>query len=115
MSALAGVAALFALGGAQSLTVPDWCGGVRPCPPPCLGAPEVAREPEEFVKLARYELGRPFRRVAPVRWTPRAASQPLPPAMDAAAGPLGRRLAAGQPDHARVAGPQERLRRHSAG
>jgi DNA-binding beta-propeller fold protein YncE len=70
LSALAGIVGVFALGGAQSLTVPDWCGGVRPCPPPCLGAPEVAREPEEFVQLARYELGRPVRRAAVARWTP---------------------------------------------
>ncbi len=66
----AGIALIGALGvlGAQSMTVPDWCGGVRPCPPPCLGAPEVAREPEEFIKLARYELRTPARRV--YRWTP---------------------------------------------
>ena len=69
LTALAGLAGLFAFGGAQSLTVPDWCGGVKPCPPPCLGAPETASSPEEFVQLARYELGRPFRRAAVPRWT----------------------------------------------
>ena len=61
---------LASLRGAQSFTVPDWCGGVRPCPPPCLGAPEVAHDPAEFIALARYELGphRPIR-----RWRPRPA------------------------------------------
>jgi len=48
-----------ALTRAHSFTVPDWCGGVKPCPPPCLGAPEVAGSPEEFVALAAYELGKP--------------------------------------------------------
>ena len=69
MAALVGLGALLAQRGAQSFTVPDWCGGVRPCPPPCLGAPEVAREPAEFVQLARYELG-PRQRRPMQRWTP---------------------------------------------
>ena len=77
--ALIGLAGIVGLERAHSFTVPDWCGGVRPCPPPCLGAPEVAREPQEFVTLARYELG--VQRRLPVRrwWTPprRAAYRPL--------------------------------------
>ena len=75
------LAGLAGFKGAQSFTVPDWCGGVRPCPPPCLGAPEVARDPAEFVALARYELGR--RR--PARgWRPRpsASFAALPPTTD---------------------------------
>ena len=75
LAACVGVGAFLAQHGAQSFTVPDWCGGVRPCPPPCLGAPDVAREPEAFVQLARYELGprphRPAPRWAP--WRPRVA------------------------------------------
>ncbi len=66
-----GLVGLIGLERAQSFTVPDWCGGVRPCPPPCLGAPEAARDPRAFVDLARYELGpsrRPLRRwMAPYR------------------------------------------------
>src|SRR3954451_9990509 len=78
VAALIGVAGFVGLNGAQSFTVPDWCGGVRPCPPPCLGAPEVASEPEAFVKLARVELGGDPRRAFP-RWTPphRALAHPL--------------------------------------
>jgi DNA-binding beta-propeller fold protein YncE len=48
-----------ALRPSQSFTVPDWCGGVKPCPPPCLGAPELAGTPEDFVERAAYELGNP--------------------------------------------------------
>jgi DNA-binding beta-propeller fold protein YncE len=85
------VAGLFGLERAQSFTVPDWCGGVRPCPPPCLGAPEQASTPEEFIALARYELGgaqrRPARRYwgwAPPRRRIYAAAPPLeiPQAVD---------------------------------
>jgi DNA-binding beta-propeller fold protein YncE len=54
---------------AQSFTMPEWCAGVRPCPPPCLGAPEVARSPEEFISLANYELG-PHRPVRHWGWRP---------------------------------------------
>ena len=70
--AVVGLAGLVGLERAQSFTVPDWCAGVRPCPPPCLGAPEVAREPLQFVELARYELGprRPLRRRWAQRWRP---------------------------------------------
>ena len=67
VAALAGFGALFGFSAARSLSVPDWCGGVRPCPPPCLGAPEVARDPQEFVELARYELG--AQRRPAYRWT----------------------------------------------
>jgi len=77
---------LAGLRGAQSFTIPDWCGGVRPCPPPCLGAPEVAHDPEEFIALARYELGRrrPIRRWR-ARPAPRRVGQSAaaaPPAVD---------------------------------
>ena len=44
---------------ANSLTIPNLCGGVSPCPPPCLGAPEVARSPIEFVEQAALQLGAP--------------------------------------------------------
>ena len=69
LAALVGAAALVGLERAQSFTVPDWCGGVAPCPPPCLGFPEVAKAPGEFVQLARLQLGAqtPYAR----RWTPR--------------------------------------------
>ncbi len=85
--ALVGLVGLIGLERAQSFTVPDWCGGVRPCPPPCLGEPEAARDPQGFVDLARYELGpahRPLRRwMAPYRhyYRPalRAPSPPPPP------------------------------------
>ena len=86
--ALVGLAGLFGLERAQSFTVPDWCGGVRPCPPPCLGAPEALGEPQAFVDLAHYELGparRPLRRwMAPYRRyfrpaTHAAAAPPPPP------------------------------------
>jgi DNA-binding beta-propeller fold protein YncE len=88
MAAFVGLAGLAGLKGAQSFTVPDWCGGVRPCPPPCLGAPEVAREPEEFIALARYELGprRPIRRWRAARrraWRPAArVAVATPPAVE---------------------------------
>jgi DNA-binding beta-propeller fold protein YncE len=59
LAATLGFAGWAALRPSQSFTVPDWCGGVKPCPPPCLGTPEVAQSPEEFIKLARYELGKP--------------------------------------------------------
>ena len=42
---------------ARSLTIPDYCGGIAPCPPPCLGAPEAERTPAEFVQRAAFELG----------------------------------------------------------
>ena len=58
-AAVAASSALAGLQHAQSFTVPDTCGGVSPCPPPCLGFPEVARDPDEFVQLARYQLGGP--------------------------------------------------------
>src|SRR5579875_1771908 len=74
---LAGLAGAGGLGVAHSFTVPDWCGGVRPCPPPCLGAPEVARDPEDFIKLARYELGPARRWRAPAR--PARVAQAAPP------------------------------------
>ena len=43
---------------AQSLTIPDQCGGVEPCPPLCLGAAEVARSPQDFIELAAFELSK---------------------------------------------------------
>ena len=57
VAAIVGSAAL--LERAESFTVPDLCGGVSPCPPPCLGAPEVARSPAEFIEKAAYQLGPP--------------------------------------------------------
>jgi DNA-binding beta-propeller fold protein YncE len=83
-AAALGLAGLAGLERAQSFTVPDWCGGVRPCPPPCLGAPDVAREPEEFVTLARYELGprRPVRRWRAPQAQQRVAALPPAPAFD---------------------------------
>ncbi len=88
---VAGVAAAIGLAGtlglerAQSFTLPNWCGGVRACPPPCLGAPEVASDPEDFVKLARYELGprraaRRWPRARQVAALPPAPTLDLPPA-----------------------------------
>ena len=83
-----------ALGPSQSFTVPDWCAGVKPCPPPCLGAPEVADSPAAFVDLARYELGkpRPWQVARPVyHWRPpprlvrplwRPQAETAPPAAD---------------------------------
>jgi len=65
---LLGAIGLFGFEKAQSIQVPDWCGGVRPCPPPCLGAPEVATDPQDFVQLANYQLGRP--RPAARAWAP---------------------------------------------
>jgi len=60
---LMGVAALAlcALIGSDglSLTIPDLCGGIEPCPPPCLGAPEVARSEDDFIEKAAYQLGSP--------------------------------------------------------
>jgi DNA-binding beta-propeller fold protein YncE len=62
----AAVLALFLFAGpdsridpAKSLTIPDYCGGLAPCPPPCLGAPEEERTPAEFVQRAAFELGSP--------------------------------------------------------
>ena len=57
----------------SAFTVPDWCAGVKPCPPPCLGAPEVAGAPQDFIELARYDLGKPrqARAARPIyRWRP---------------------------------------------
>ena len=88
LAALAGLG-LFGWPSAQSFTVPDWCGGVQPCPPPCLSAPEAANSPEGFVELARYELGPPraaYRWQPPHRsyyrpqWRPAIAAPALPPA-----------------------------------
>src|ERR1700709_2425351 len=89
-------AGLVGLDRAHSFTVPDWCGGVRPCPPPCLGAPEVAQSPDEFVQLARYELGAPRRPVRPAwgwaaphrRIYSPAARLETPPAVELAPGNL---------------------------
>ena len=62
----AAVLALFVFAGpdswidpAKSLTIPNYCGGVEPCPPACFGAPEEERTPAEFVQRAAFELGSP--------------------------------------------------------
>ena len=60
-------------------TVPDWCGGVRPCPPPCLGAPEVAREPQEFVQLRPLSNCDGAASHASYRWTPPRVAAPIAP------------------------------------
>src|ERR1700761_3813997 len=58
-ASLVAIAGLLGLEKAQSIQAPDLCGGVTPCPPPCLGPPEVADDPQEFIELAKYQLGRP--------------------------------------------------------